>query len=282
MFNDPSVYEAKKLLGDAPLEKRFVLKDGSVLSGLRDLYSAMKSMPDDVFYHHVTDERNDFGNWVKDVFKDYRLANGLFSTKSKNGCMSQLGNRIYELDKLVASPDRVLLLPAPASIPSPNKERMEFRKCSVEVSPAELEKSLQEITKRSLEKRTEKTHDERIRKERARAKRTREDGLKEGAAKLSMIFRDDMKDSLLLPPSVEDILEQIEKEQQRSSVMEDFRSILSASAFKGAAAELKALVPKRQRGRLKAPAVSVAKSAPDKDALISELKKAHRMGSLED
>ncbi len=55
-------------------EKAFYLSNGKVLNSLRALYDEIHHMPDVVFFHHVTPERNDFANWVKEVIGDKTLA----------------------------------------------------------------------------------------------------------------------------------------------------------------------------------------------------------------
>jgi len=55
-------------------EKSFYLNNGKVLNSLRALYDEIHHMPDVVFFHHVTPERNDFASWVKEVIGDKTLA----------------------------------------------------------------------------------------------------------------------------------------------------------------------------------------------------------------
>lgn len=78
----------------APPEKCFFVVDGSVLSSLNDLRNAVKYWSDDVFYYHVTDSRNDLGNWVKDVFKIKKLANKLYEAKSINEVLKALDDYV--------------------------------------------------------------------------------------------------------------------------------------------------------------------------------------------
>ena len=55
-------------------ENAFFLQNGKVLNSVRELYDEIHKMPESVFFHHVTPERNDFSNWVKDVVGDKTLA----------------------------------------------------------------------------------------------------------------------------------------------------------------------------------------------------------------
>ncbi len=61
----------------------FHLHNGRVLKNLYELLNALKSMDDDTFEHHVNSGKNDFGNWIKYVFKDYELAEQIYEFKSR-------------------------------------------------------------------------------------------------------------------------------------------------------------------------------------------------------
>jgi hypothetical protein len=91
--------QAKALLAEVPSEKVFNLKDGGKIRSISELYSMLQGMDESVFSHHVNSEKNDFGNWIRDVHKDYRLADSLFSAKTRDEAISAVGGRIYELEK---------------------------------------------------------------------------------------------------------------------------------------------------------------------------------------
>lgn len=55
-------------------ENYFFLHDGRVLKDLFELAEHLEHISDDVFYHHVNDNKNDFSNWIKDVFENKDLA----------------------------------------------------------------------------------------------------------------------------------------------------------------------------------------------------------------
>ncbi len=48
-------------------DKLFFLIDGTTVGSLAELIDAFDRMSDDIFYYHVTPDRNDFANWVNDV-----------------------------------------------------------------------------------------------------------------------------------------------------------------------------------------------------------------------
>lgn len=72
-----------KKIGEAPHDKRFVLKDGRVLKDLVELSHALEHMSDDVFSHHINAAKNDFRSWVKDVFGKNELAAQLEKAKTR-------------------------------------------------------------------------------------------------------------------------------------------------------------------------------------------------------
>ena len=72
-----------KKIGEAPRDKRFVLKDGRLLKDMVELSHALEHMSDDVFNHHVNSYRNDFKNWIADVFGEKELAAQVEKAKTR-------------------------------------------------------------------------------------------------------------------------------------------------------------------------------------------------------
>jgi hypothetical protein len=72
------------VFGEAPREKVFYLADGRKLKNLVELTEALETMHEDVFRHHVNDARNDFSNWINDVFKDRELAQEMKSIRDRS------------------------------------------------------------------------------------------------------------------------------------------------------------------------------------------------------
>lgn len=75
-------------------ENYFFLKDGTVIKDLFELSKKLDSMPEEVFKHHVNDERNDFYNWIKDVVKRKRLAEAVKGIKEKNKMKSIVSENV--------------------------------------------------------------------------------------------------------------------------------------------------------------------------------------------
>jgi hypothetical protein len=57
--------------------KYFYAKNGQVFKSLSDLMDGLELMDLETFNHHVTDSKNDFSNWIKGVFGDFRLSDAV-------------------------------------------------------------------------------------------------------------------------------------------------------------------------------------------------------------
>lgn len=76
--------ERKSILDKrVPEQNAFVLKDGVKLRSLRDLKDHLSFMNDDVYNYHVTDSKNDFSSWVKDVLIQDDIAQEISNLHSK-------------------------------------------------------------------------------------------------------------------------------------------------------------------------------------------------------
>ena len=69
--------QAQNLLSRVPEEYIFWCCDGTVFRDMKELAGGLATMSDDAFTHHVTSEKNDFYNWVRDVIRDEELAGDL-------------------------------------------------------------------------------------------------------------------------------------------------------------------------------------------------------------
>ena len=68
---------------DIPAEKYFYVCDGTVIKHLGELPDALRNMHPGAFEYHVNDEKNDFYNWVKDVFDKSGLARRIKNIRTK-------------------------------------------------------------------------------------------------------------------------------------------------------------------------------------------------------
>jgi hypothetical protein len=62
---------------DCPPDKVFWLANGGTLKNLSELVSSLESMDDGTFGYHVNQDKNDFANWLREVFKKQKLADDL-------------------------------------------------------------------------------------------------------------------------------------------------------------------------------------------------------------
>lgn len=71
------------LTRDIPQDKYFVLANGQPVKNVAELAAILDQIEDHVFHHHVSTDRNDFHNWVKDVFEDVELARKIAGISDK-------------------------------------------------------------------------------------------------------------------------------------------------------------------------------------------------------
>ena len=88
---------ARLWLSDAPPDKVFRCRDGRELKNLQELSVALRTMSTDTFDHHVTAEKNDFANWVKDVIGDEALADDLRQAGDRTTVTRRLEDRLGQL-----------------------------------------------------------------------------------------------------------------------------------------------------------------------------------------
>jgi len=86
--------EAGRRLGDVPEEKRFWCHDGRYLKNLDELARALDDMSDETFGYHSKVEGSDFGNWVRDVVGDDKLARDLGRSRSREQAGRAVAQRL--------------------------------------------------------------------------------------------------------------------------------------------------------------------------------------------
>lgn len=64
-------------------DKYFVLHDGRTIKGIKELADIMDNINDEIFYYHVNDQKNDFSNWIRDVFNEITLAENIQDMRNK-------------------------------------------------------------------------------------------------------------------------------------------------------------------------------------------------------
>ena len=74
----------KQIIKNAKNSEYFFVKDGKAIKNVIELSNELDKMTDDIFKHHVNEMKNDFANWIKDIFKEEKLAKELFKTTDKD------------------------------------------------------------------------------------------------------------------------------------------------------------------------------------------------------
>jgi len=82
-------------LVNIPTEKYFYVADGSVIKHLGELPDALRNMSSETFASHVNEERNDFYNWINDVFEHSTLARRIKSIKTKESMSKKVFIEIF-------------------------------------------------------------------------------------------------------------------------------------------------------------------------------------------
>jgi len=64
-------------LADVPQDKVFWFPNGRTVKNLDELAAALREVSEEIFRHHISKDKNDFSNWVRDVIGDVTLADQL-------------------------------------------------------------------------------------------------------------------------------------------------------------------------------------------------------------
>ncbi len=91
-------------LQPVPEEDSLVLISKSKVRSLPDLFTALESMPDDVFGYHVSFNKNDFSDWIRLQIKDSVLANKIHKAETREEMAIAIKQRIN--DHMRGSSDR--------------------------------------------------------------------------------------------------------------------------------------------------------------------------------
>ena len=67
----------------APLDKAFALPDGRKLKSLFELVDELETQTDEHFTQFVTPSKNDYSNWIRDVFGEKALATEIEKMQNK-------------------------------------------------------------------------------------------------------------------------------------------------------------------------------------------------------
>lgn len=72
-------------------EHCFWVHDGPILSDLTELRHALQhEITDEQFNHHVSEEKNDFADWIRDALHDGHCATEVASAKKKSTVIKRI------------------------------------------------------------------------------------------------------------------------------------------------------------------------------------------------
>ena len=91
--------DAARVLTDTSDDKSFFCHNGYVAKNLHQLAECLSHISEDSFKHHVTPVKNDFSNWVRDVFGDDKLARDLTQVSEHLEAAKAVRARIAWLQK---------------------------------------------------------------------------------------------------------------------------------------------------------------------------------------
>ena len=94
----PGKEEVKRRLADVPDEKRFWCHDGKTIKNVKELRKALIDMSDETFHYHLSEGRNDFSKWIREVVGDDKLAEALGKTRSRIEASKAVVERISFLE----------------------------------------------------------------------------------------------------------------------------------------------------------------------------------------
>jgi hypothetical protein len=83
LHTEVKVTVSKKIMGRAPEEYSFVLHDGRKLKTAYELIDELETMSEESFRNYVNDMKNDFANWMRDVFQEKHLADEMIKIRSR-------------------------------------------------------------------------------------------------------------------------------------------------------------------------------------------------------
>ena len=80
-------------------DKFFYTFDSNALKSKEEMLEWIRGSNDDAFAHHVTQERNDFSGWTKEVLKDGPLSKKLKPGQSREDMIEAIEQRLLQQNK---------------------------------------------------------------------------------------------------------------------------------------------------------------------------------------
>ena len=78
----------------------FWLEDGTSVKNLYELSNSLEKMKKNSFNRYVTNDKNDFANWIRDVIKDKELAEKVRPVKTKATVIKYIKQKLQKQKKI--------------------------------------------------------------------------------------------------------------------------------------------------------------------------------------
>ena len=87
--------KAKKILSPVKVyeafgDKQFFTSDGKAIANLKDLPGILGEMDEATYEYHVNSDKNDFSNWIGEVFLNDKLAKKIEKTTNREAMIKTL------------------------------------------------------------------------------------------------------------------------------------------------------------------------------------------------
>ena len=110
------------ILRDVDEGKYFWVNNGPAISNIAGLSDVLKVMGDETFKHHVTDDRNDFYNWIRYVVDDEVLARNIQKIKTQTEMADAIARRIAEIKSGSTQKSKEMIHPKAKKKSGPHKQ----------------------------------------------------------------------------------------------------------------------------------------------------------------
>jgi hypothetical protein len=88
-----------KIVLEISPDKYFILCDGRPIKDYKELAEMLETIGEDIFQYHVGGDRNDFANWIRDVFNEHELADSIKDVRNKFEMMAKIYKHMMKKSK---------------------------------------------------------------------------------------------------------------------------------------------------------------------------------------
>ena len=95
----PVIRNVTGFLADVPKEYAFRCCDSQILRNMKELGIVLSTVTHETYVCHANKEKNDFGNWARDIIKDEMLAKDLQKAPNRAQAAKLVASRRATLSK---------------------------------------------------------------------------------------------------------------------------------------------------------------------------------------